>query len=152
VINIFTADAHLNDQVPAKYQGLERFAARKQVVADLEQLGFLEKVQPHRLQVPRNERSGVVIEPFLTDQWYIRMQPLAEAAIAVVKNGKIKFVPDVWVKNYLQWLENIQDWCISRQLWWGHRIPVWYDEAEQVYVGENEAAVRAKYQLSPAVN
>jgi valyl-tRNA synthetase len=147
LINIFTPTAHLNENAPSAYQGLERFAARKQIVADLEQLGLLEKIQPHTLQVPRGDRSGSVIEPYLTDQWYIKAKPLAEPAIAAVKKGDIQFVPENWNKTYFQWLENIEDWCISRQLWWGHRIPAWYDESGNVYVGENEAQVREKYAL-----
>ncbi len=151
LINIFTRDAHLNDNVPAAYQGLERYAARKRIVEDLEQQGLLEKVQPHRLQVPRGEKSDVVIEPFLTDQWYIKMQPLAAAAIDAVQKGETQFVPENWTKTYFQWLENIQDWCISRQLWWGHRIPVWYDTEGNTYVAENAAQVRQKYNLAPEV-
>ena len=146
-INIFTKEAFLNNQVPAAYQGLERFEARKRVIEDLDKGGFLEKTEAHRLQVPRNERTGVIIEPYLTDQWYIRMQPLAEAAIEAVKQGKMQFVPDTWSKSYFQWLSNIQDWCISRQLWWGHRIPIWYDPEGNVYVAQSEAAVREKYHL-----
>lgn len=151
IINIFTQDAHLNANVPQVYQGLERAAARKRIIEDLQQLGLLEKVQPHRLQVPRGERSGVIIEPYLTDQWYIKMQPLANAAIAAVKRGEIRFVPENWTKTYFQWLENIEDWCISRQLWWGHRIPAWFDANGKVYVAESETEVRRKYQLADAV-
>ncbi|HVV67911.1 MAG TPA: valine--tRNA ligase [Gammaproteobacteria bacterium] len=147
LINILKKDAHINENAPPAYQGLERYVARKRIVADLENLGLLEKVQPHRLQVPRGERSGAVIEPYLTDQWYIKMQSLASAAIDAVKQGQMQFVPENWTKTYFQWLENIQDWCISRQLWWGHRIPVWYDTDGKAYAAENAAQVRKKYHL-----
>lgn len=147
-INIFTPNAHLNENVPETYQGLERFAARKKIVADLEALNLLEKIEPHTLKIPRGDRSGVVIEPYLTDQWFMKMHPLAEPAIEAVKSGEIKFCPENWNKTYFQWLENIEDWCISRQLWWGHRIPAWYDAQNNVYVGETEAAVRAHYHLA----
>lgn len=148
LINIFTPTAHLNSDVPDIYQGMERFAARKRIVKDLTTQGFIEKIQPHKLQVPRGDRSQAIIEPYLTNQWYVKAQPLAEPAIAAVKNGEIAFVPENWNKTYFQWLENIEDWCISRQLWWGHRIPAWYDDAGNIYVGATEAAVRAKYHLS----
>ncbi len=131
MINILTADAALNDEVPAQYRGLDRFEARKRVVADLEAAGLLEKVDPHTLPVPRGDRSGAVLEPWLTDQWYVRIAPLAAPAIAAVEDGRIRFVPDNWSKTYFQWMRNIQDWCISRQLWWGHRIPAWYDAGRQ---------------------
>ncbi len=139
LINIFDASAHLNDAVPAAYQGLERFAARKKIVADLEALNLVEKIDPHTLPVPRGDRSGAVLEPWLTDQWYVRIAPLAEPAIKCVEDGRIKFVPDNWSKTYYQWMHNIQDWCISRQLWWGHRVPAWYDDAGNIYVARNEA-------------
>jgi valyl-tRNA synthetase len=147
-INIFTPEALLNENAPKAYQGLERFAARKKIVADLEQQNLLEKIEPHTLKIPRGDRSGVVIEPYLTDQWFMKMQPLAEPALQVVKNGEIKFHPENWSKTYFQWLENIEDWCISRQLWWGHRIPAWYDNQNNVYVGASEAEVREHYQLA----
>lgn len=147
MINIFTPEAHLNQNVPEKYQGLERFEARKAVLADLNALGFLAKTEAYTVNIPRGDRSGVVIEPLLTDQWFMKMQPLAKPAIEALSSGKIKFVPKNWEKTYLQWLENIQDWCISRQLWWGHRIPVWYDEHNNPYVGQNEADARARHQL-----
>jgi valyl-tRNA synthetase len=147
LINILTPSAQLNDTVPEKYRGLDCMAARQTIVADLQALGLLEKVQPHTLQVPRADRSGAVIQPYLTDQWYIKAKPLAGPAIEAVKSGAIQFVPENWTKTYFQWLENIEDWCISRQLWWGHRIPAWYDAAGQIYVGETEAQVREKYQL-----
>jgi valyl-tRNA synthetase len=139
VINVLTADAAMNDAVPATYRGLDRFEARRRVVADLEAAGLLEKTEPHLLPVPRGDRSGAVLEPWLTDQWYVSIAPLAAPAIAAVEDGRIRFVPDNWSKTYFQWMRNIQDWCISRQLWWGHRIPAWYDDAGHVYVARNEA-------------
>jgi valyl-tRNA synthetase len=139
LINLFTADAALNDAVPAAYRGLDRFEARKRVVADLEAAGLLEKTDPHTLPVPRGDRSGAALEPWLTDQWYVRIAPLAEPAIKAVEDGSIRFIPDNWAKTYFQWMRNIQDWCISRQLWWGHRIPAWYDDAGNVYVARSEA-------------
>lgn len=151
LINIFTRTAALNDDVPAAYCGLDRFKARKAIVADLEQLGLLEKVEPHKLMIPRGDRSGVVIEPYLTDQWFVKAEPLAKPALAAVREGKLRFVPKNWENTYFQWLENIQDWCISRQLWWGHRIPAWYDEQGEVYVGTDEAAVREQHQLGDRV-
>ncbi|MGB7906043.1 MAG: valine--tRNA ligase [Steroidobacteraceae bacterium] len=143
LLNIFTADATLNDEVPAQYRGLERFEARKRVVADLEAAGLLEKVDPHTLPVPRGDRSQAVLEPWLTDQWYVRIAPLAAPAIAAVEAGRIRFVPDNWSKTYFQWMRNIQDWCISRQLWWGHRIPAWYDEDGNIFVARSEADAQA---------
>jgi valyl-tRNA synthetase len=143
MINILTADAALNDEVPAQYRGLDRFEARKRVVADLEAAGLLEKVDPHTLPVPRGDRSGAVLEPWLTDQWYVRIAPLAAPAIAAVEDGRIRFVPDNWSKTYFQWMRNIQDWCISRQLWWGHRIPAWYDADGNIFVARSEAEAQA---------
>ena len=137
LLNILTADATLNDAVPEAYRGLDRFEARKRIVADFEAAGLLEKVDPHTLPVPRGDRSGAVLEPWLTDQWYVRIAPIAEPAIAAVEDGRIRFVPDNWAKTYFQWMRNIQDWCISRQLWWGHRIPAWYDEDGNVYVARS---------------
>jgi valyl-tRNA synthetase len=150
-INIFTEDARINDNAPAAYRGLDRYAARKQVLADLEAAGLLEKTQDHRLMVPRGDRSGAVIEPYLTDQWFVHAQPLARPAIEAVESGRIRFVPGNWDKTYFEWMRNIEDWCISRQLWWGHRIPAWYDDAGNIYVGRSEAEVREKYasQLAP---
>lgn len=142
LINIFDANAALNDEVPEKYRGLDRFVARKQVVADLEALGLVEKIEPHKLQVPRGDRSNAVLEPWLTDQWYVRIAPLAEPAIECVKDGRIRFVPENWSKTYFQWMENIQDWCISRQLWWGHQIPAWYDDQGNHYVAHSEAQAK----------
>ena len=142
-INILTADATLNDEVPPPYRGLDRFEARKRVVADFEAAGLLEKVEPHTLPVPRGDRSGAVLEPWLTDQWYVRIAPLAEPAIAAVEDGRIRFVPDNWSKTYFQWMRNIQDWCISRQLWWGHRIPAWYDADGNIFVARSESDAQA---------
>ncbi|HEY8158016.1 MAG TPA: valine--tRNA ligase [Methylobacter sp.] len=149
LINILTVNASIcNDAlVPGKYQGLDRFEARKQIVADLDAAGLLEKIADHKLMVPRGDRTNSVIEPFLTDQWYVKVAPLAEPAIAAVENGDIKFVPDNWKNTYFEWMRNIQDWCISRQIWWGHRIPAWYDELGNVYVGNSEQDIRAKHNL-----
>ncbi len=147
VINIFTIDAKINENAPENYRGLDRFAARKQIVKDLEQRGLMEKIEPHKLMVPRGDRSQAVVEPYLTDQWYVKVGPLAEQAIKAVEDGRIKFVPDNWTKTYYEWMRNIQDWCISRQIWWGHRIPAWYDEAGAVYVGYSEEHVREKYHI-----
>ncbi len=133
--------------IPAKYRGLDRYVARKQIVADLEAAGLLEKIVDHRLPVPRGDRSGVAIEPFLTDQWYVKIEPLARPAIEAVEDGRIKFVPDNWKNTYFDWMRNIQDWCISRQIWWGHRIPAWYDAEGNIYVGRSEQEVRVKHAL-----
>ena len=150
-INIFTLDAKINENSPAAYQGLDRFAARKQIVADLDAQGLLELVKPHKLMVPRGDRTGVVIEPMLTDQWFVAMskaapegthfpgKSIAEVALEKVAHGDIKFVPDNWSTTYNQWLNNIQDWCISRQLWWGHQIPAWYSDTGEIFVGRTEA-------------
>ncbi|MDH2927438.1 valine--tRNA ligase [Lonepinella koalarum] len=133
--------------IPADYQGLERFVARKKVVADFEALGLLEEIKPHDLKVPYGDRGGVPIEPMLTDQWYVSVKPLAEVATKAVEDGEIQFVPKQYENLYFSWMRDIQDWCISRQLWWGHRIPAWYDEAGNVYVARNEEEVRAKHNL-----
>ncbi|WP_236209312.1 valine--tRNA ligase [Pseudomonas tohonis] len=148
---VFHLDGSVNDafdgSLPAAYAGLDRFEARKRIVADIEALGLLEKIDDHALKVPKGDRSGTVIEPWLTDQWYVSTKPLAEKAIAVVESGEIQFVPKQYENMYFSWMRDIQDWCISRQLWWGHRIPAWYDEAGNVYVGRDEAEVRAKHDL-----
>jgi valyl-tRNA synthetase len=148
MINVLTPDAMLNDAVPEAYRGLERFEARKRVVADLESAGLLDRIEKHKLKVPRGDRSGVVIEPYLTDQWFVRAAPLAEPAIRAVEEGRINFVPKQWENTYFAWMRDIQDWCISRQLWWGHQIPAWYDDAGNVYVGRNEAEVRERHALA----
>ncbi|MCB0387178.1 MAG: class I tRNA ligase family protein, partial [Bdellovibrionales bacterium] len=128
--------------------GMDRFDARKQIVADFEELGLLEKIEPHKLMVPRGDRSHSVVEPYLTDQWYVKVETMAKRALDAVKDGEIQFVPENWDKTYYQWMENIEDWCISRQLWWGHRVPAWYDDEGNIYVAEDEQAVREKYNLS----
>ncbi|HEB59592.1 MAG TPA: valine--tRNA ligase, partial [Gammaproteobacteria bacterium] len=151
MINIFTVDARTNDNVPEDFRDLDRYDARKKVIADLEALGLMEKVEDHRLMVPRGDRSGAVVEPYLTDQWFVRIQPLADPAIAAVENGDIRFIPDNWKNTYFEWMRNIQDWCISRQIWWGHRIPAWYDAEGNIYVAHDEAEVRQKYKLDDDV-
>ncbi len=151
MINILTDDAKINDDAPEAYRGMDRFDARKQIVADLDDSGFLVKIEPHKLKVPRGDRTGAVIEPYLTDQWYVAVESLAKPAIEAVESGEIRFVPENWNKTYYQWMHNIQDWCISRQLWWGHRIPAWYDENGKVYVGRTEAEVREKNGLAADV-
>ena len=148
IINIFTPSAVINDNAPQTYQNLDRYAARKKIIADLEQQKLLKKIEPHRLSVPKGDRSGSVIEPYLTDQWFVKAKALAKPAIDAVNNGDLKFIPHNWQKTYLQWLENIEDWCISRQLWWGHRIPVWYDDQNTIYVGYNEQDIRKRYNLN----
>lgn len=150
-INIFTPNAHINENAPKAYVGLDRFVARKKILQDLESQQLIEKIEKHTLKIPRGDRSGAVIEPYLTDQWFMKMKPLAEPAIEVVKQGKVKFIPENWNKTYFQWLENIEDWCISRQLWWGHRIPAWYDEKGKVYVGHDEESIRTHYKLDTHV-
>ncbi len=151
MINILTDDAKINDDAPEAYRGLDRFDARKQIVADLEAQGSLVKIEPHKLKVPRGDRTGAVIEPYLTDQWYVAVESLAKPAIEAVESGEIRFVPENWNKTYYQWMHNIQDWCISRQLWWGHRIPAWYDENGNVFVGRTEEEVREKHGLGNGV-
>ncbi|WP_186097474.1 valine--tRNA ligase [Burkholderia gladioli] len=155
-IEILTLDAKINDNAPEAYRGLDRFEARKRVVADLEAAGALDSVKPHKLMVPRGDRTGVVIEPMLTDQWFVAMtkpapegsfhpgKSITEVSLEVVRDGQIKFVPENWTTTYYQWLENIQDWCISRQLWWGHQIPAWYGENGEIFVARDEAGARAK--------
>ncbi len=151
MINILTDDAKINDDAPEAYRGLDRFDARKQIVADLDAQGALVKIEPHKLKVPRGDRTGAVIEPYLTDQWYVAVESLAKPAIEAVESGEIRFVPENWNKTYYQWMHNIQDWCISRQLWWGHRIPAWYDENGNVFVGRTEEEVREKHGLGSDV-
>lgn len=146
-INIFTIDAAVNDQAPEKYRGMDRYEARKAILKDLEEADLLEKIEDHKLMVPRGDRSHAVVEPYLTDQWYVKIQPLADPAIKAVKDGDIKFVPANWDKTYFEWMNNIEDWCISRQLWWGHRIPAWYDDEGNIYVGRDEAEIREKNKL-----
>ena len=155
LINILTVDAAIRSNtadednlIPSKYVGLDRFEARKQMVADIDAAGLLEKIVDHKLMVPRGDRTNSVIEPLLTDQWYVKVAPLAEPAIAAVEKGDIKFVPDNWKNTYYEWMRNIQDWCISRQIWWGHRIPAWYDDLGNIYVGNSETAIRAKHNLA----
>lgn len=155
-ISIFTLDAKINENAPEAYRGLDRFVARKKIVADLEAQGLLDSIQPHKLMVPRGDRTGVVIEPMLTDQWFVAMskpapegtffpgKSLAEVALEKVRDGEVKFMPENWTNTYNQWLNNIQDWCISRQLWWGHQIPAWYDDEGNIYVAKTEEEARAK--------
>jgi len=143
LINVFTPDARLNEAAPAPLQGLDRFEARKRIVEQLTACGHLDRVEPHKLTVPRGDRSGAVVEPYLTDQWYVRVAPLAAPAVAAVETGRIRFVPANWDKTYYQWMRNIQDWCISRQLWWGHRIPAWYDDEGNTYVARDATAAAA---------
>ena len=151
MISILTLDAKINEHAPEKYRGLDRFDARKAVVADLEALGILEKTDKHKLKVPRGDRTGVVIEPMLTDQWFVAMskpgddgKSITEKALDVVHSGEIKFYPENWVNTYNQWLNNIQDWCISRQLWWGHQIPAWYGTNGEIFVAHSEEEARAE--------
>ncbi len=151
MINLFTQTATLNENAPEKYRGLDRYEARKVILAELEDLGILVETKAHKLQVPRGDRTGQVIEPYLTDQWFVKMDGLAKRGLELVENGSIKFVPGNWINTYRHWMENIQDWCISRQLWWGHRIPAWFDEAGNCYVGRNEAEARAKAGLGDDV-
>jgi valyl-tRNA synthetase len=161
-INIFTLDAKVNDNAPVKYRGLDRYEARKAVLADLEAIGLLVETKPHKLQVPVSQRSDAVIEPMLTDQWFVDLTSevlddgrpggrtaITEPALDAVRSGAIRFVPENWTTTYTQWLENIQDWCISRQLWWGHRIPAWYDEAGNIFVGEDEQDARRHAAIAP---
>jgi valyl-tRNA synthetase len=152
MISILTLDAKINDQAPEAYRGLDRFAARKQIVADLETAGLLEKTDKHKLKVPRGDRTNAVIEPMLTDQWFVAMskpgadgKSITQKALDVVANGEIRFHPENWVNTYNQWLNNIQDWCISRQLWWGHQIPAWYDDKGNVFVAQSEAEAYQRY-------
>ncbi|MDG9948475.1 valine--tRNA ligase [Acinetobacter ursingii] len=167
IINIFNKNAEIladfefiakaGEQIsasiaaPTDYIGLERFAARKKLVAQAEAEGWLDQIQPYDLKAPRGDRSGVIVEPLLTDQWYVKIAPLAQPAIEAVQDGRIKFVPEQYTNMYMAWMNNIQDWCISRQLWWGHRIPAWYDVDGNIYVGRNEEEVRAKHNIADNV-
>ncbi len=153
LINVFTPDATIRDNdeyqiIPSGYIGLDRFEARKQIVADLSAQNLLEKIVDHKLMVPRGDRTGAVIEPYLTNQWYVKIAPLAGPAIEAVESGRIKFVPDNWKNTYFEWMRNIQDWCISRQIWWGHRVPAWYDGKGNIYVGRSESEIRERHNLS----
>lgn len=148
LVNVFREDASINQNAPEVYRGLDRFVARERIVADLSELGLMDKVEPHTLMVPRGDRSAAIIEPLLTDQWFVKIQPLADPAIAAVENGDIEFIPKQYENVYFSWMRNIQDWCISRQQWWGHRIPAYYDPDGNIYVGASEAEVRAKHGLS----
>ena len=149
--NILTDDAALNDEVPEAYRGLDRFVAREKIVEEFESRGLLEKIEEYTVKIPRGDRSHAVVEPYLTDQWYVKIEPLARPAIEAVETGKIRFVPENWAKTYFEWMYNIQDWCISRQLWWGHRVPAWYDADGNVYVGRDEEDVRKQHNLDDAV-
>ncbi len=168
MVNVMTLNADIRDEaeiigvdnkplanyvaeIPEKYRGMERFAARKQIVADFEALGLLEEIKPHDLKVPYGDRGGVPIEPMMTDQWYVSVKPLAEVATKAVEEGEIQFVPKQYENLYFSWMRDIQDWCISRQLWWGHRIPAWYDEEGNIYVARSEEEVRSKYHLNSDV-
>ncbi|MES2604778.1 MAG: valine--tRNA ligase, partial [Pseudomonadota bacterium] len=148
MINILTKEGAINDNAPVAYRGLDRFDCRKKLVADMEAAGLLDKIEPHTLKVPIGDRSGVVVEPFLTNQWYVAIKSLAEPAIKAVEDGKIQFVPKNWENTYFSWMRDIQDWCISRQLWWGHRIPAWYDANGKIYVAATEVEARSKYKLA----
>jgi valyl-tRNA synthetase len=151
MINIMTLDAALNDSVPRPYQGLDRFAAREKILADLDALGLIERIEPHKLTVPRGDRSNAILEPLLTDQWFVDIKPLAAPAIRAVEEGRVRFVPETWTGVYYDWMHKIRDWCISRQLWWGHRIPAWYDSEGRCYVARSEADVRRAHGLGPEV-
>ncbi|MEH6583546.1 MAG: valine--tRNA ligase [Halioglobus sp.] len=151
MINILDDDAAIGSAAPEAYRGLDRFEARKRIVADFDALGLLDKIDDHKLKVPRGDRSGVIIEPYLTNQWYVDAKKLAIPAITAVEDGDIQFVPKQWENTYFAWMRDIQDWCISRQLWWGHRIPAWYDDEGNIYVGDSEEAVRQAHALEDTV-
>ena len=151
IINILTDDALVNENAPETYRGMDRFEARASIVDQLEALGLLERIEAHKLKIPRGDRSGVVIEPYLTHQWYLAIESLAAPAIKAVEDGDIEFVPKNWENTYFSWMRDIQDWCISRQLWWGHRIPAWHDEHGNIYAAADEASVRKKYDLDDTV-
>jgi valyl-tRNA synthetase len=147
LINILTPVAAINEAAPEKYRGLDRYEARKLILADLESEGLLVETKPHKLQVPKGDRTGQVIEPYLTDQWFVKMDTLGERGLKLANDGDVRFVPGNWINTYRHWMENLQDWCISRQLWWGHRIPAWFDAEGKIYVGRDEAEVRDKHSL-----
>jgi valyl-tRNA synthetase len=148
LINILTPDATLNDEAPPPYRGLDRFAARTLMLADLQTQGLIERIEPHKLTVPRGEKSNAILEPLLTDQWFVDIKPLATPALRAVEDGRIRFIPEHWSQVYYEWMHKIKDWCISRQLWWGHRIPAWYDADGRWYVGRSEAEVRAAHSIA----
>jgi valyl-tRNA synthetase len=148
LINVLDVDARLNENAPEPYRGLDRFEARERIVEDLENQGLLEKIEDHKLMIPRGDRSHAVVEPYLTDQWYVKIAPLAKPAIEAVEDGRIEFVPANWSKTYFDWMHRIEDWCISRQLWWGHRIPAWYDPDGNIHVGTSEEDARRRSGLA----
>jgi len=150
LINIMSLDATLNDSVPRAYRGLDRFVAREKIIADLDAMGLIERIEPHKLTVPRGDRSNAVLEPLLTDQWFVDIKPLAAPAIRAVESGEVRFVPETWTGVYYEWMHKIRDWCISRQLWWGHRIPAWYDPDGRWYVARSEAEARSAHGIDPA--
>ncbi|WP_190600795.1 valine--tRNA ligase [Candidatus Vesicomyidisocius sp. SY067_SCS001] len=137
VINILTDDAKINNVITSAYTGMDRFKARKQIIQDLDNQGLLEKIEPHKLMIPRGDRTNAIIEPYLTDQWFVKIKPLVQPAIDAIKNRDIRFIPENWSKTYFNWMNNIQDWCISRQIWWGHRIPAWYDDKGNIFVADS---------------
>jgi valyl-tRNA synthetase len=151
IINIFNLSADCNQNVPTNYRGLGRFAARKLVIQDLENLGLLEKIEPYDITLPRGDRSGVILEPMLTDQWFVKMDGMAAAALTAIEKNQPRFVPENWQKTYRQWLTHIEDWCISRQLWWGHQVPIWYDAENHPYAGYDESDVRQRYSLGQEI-
>src|ERR1043165_9835391 len=151
MIVIFTLDAKINENGPRQFQGMDRYAARKAVVAQLEKENFLAGVESHKMILPKAGRTGGVVEPMLTDQWFVKMEGMAKDGLDVVKRGEVKFFPEHWTATYNHWLENIQDWCISRQLWWGHQIPAWYDGQGKVFVGRTEEEVRKKHKITSSL-
>ncbi|HEX3603542.1 MAG TPA: valine--tRNA ligase [Steroidobacteraceae bacterium] len=151
MINIMTLDAALNDNVAPAYRGLDRFAAREKILADLDVLGLIERIEAHKLTVPRGDRSNAILEPLLTDQWFVDIKPLAAPAIRAVEEGRVRFVPETWTGVYYDWMHKIRDWCISRQLWWGHRIPAWYDADGRCYVARSEAEARRVHGIDASV-
>ena len=151
IISILDQSAKISPSAPDEYQGLDRFEARKKIVEDLKANGLMQEIEDYMLTIPRGDRSGAILEPLITNQWFLKMEPLAQPAIEAVKNGEIKFIPENWSKTYFEWLENIQDWCISRQLWWGHRIPAWYDNEGNVYVGESENEIRKQHNIENSI-